>query len=209
MRIRPTDKTASLYSTEPAPNIDTTQQRLQQVGVSIDPKVVAPPNLPSGGGGGTRSAAEIAFAEQLKKASSEMQSSGRASGAHIPAVVAGHNDVSDRVTDVVKCRTNYGDLVIDMRGSWAPLGTKQFVALVDAGFFTDMPFYRVCPKYMALVGKKFGYERNLTVSGVRVIKDDPSMNGIRDMDFGYVFFSVGVQDLYCFICSHAFWRFNR
>jgi hypothetical protein len=207
MRIRATDKTSSLRTTDPAQNIDINKE----LDASSHAKVLTSPNLPSGGGewGISRSAAEIAFAEQLKKASSGAEAPGQTSEVQGSAAVADSSAVTDRVTDVVKCRTNYGDLVIDVRESWAPLGTKQFVSLVDAGFFTDMPFYRVCPKYMTLVGKKFDYQRNLTVSGVGVIKDDPSLKGIRDMDFGYVFFSVRMQDRLCIICAHTHLLYTR
>jgi peptidyl-prolyl cis-trans isomerase A (cyclophilin A) len=77
-------------------------------------------------------------------------------------------------------------LTIDVREGWAPLGSEQFLTLVDKEFFTDLPFFRVCPRYITQFGAKYGGNR---VDDLKVIKDDPTLWGKRDMDFGYVFFA--------------------
>jgi hypothetical protein len=91
----------------------------------------------------------------------------------------------DSVTAVVECSTSTGNLTIDVRGNWAPLGSAQFLSLVDKKLFSHLPFFRVCPRYIAQFGAKYNYHE--PISG---IQDDPSLWGVRDMDFGYVFFAV-------------------
>lgn len=57
---------------------------------------------------------------------------------------------------------------------------------MDKEFFKDLPFFRVCPRYITQFGAKYGGGE---VGGLRVIQDDPSLWGKRDMDFGYLFFA--------------------
>ena len=79
------------------------------------------------------------------------------------------------------------ELVIDVRAGWAPLGSQRYLELIDNGLFTQLPFFRVCPKYITQFGVKYGGGK--PVKYPPNIKDDPSLWGIRDMDFGYVFFA--------------------
>jgi hypothetical protein len=105
---------------------------------------------------------------------------------------AADDEVTDIVNAVVKCRTTMGDLVIDVRAAWAPLGAARFLDLVELGLFTNLPFFRVCPKYMTQFGLKY-FEGKDPTSHLEEIKDDPSLMGIRDMDFGYLFFAVSSE----------------
>lgn len=59
--------------------------------------------------------------------------------------------IDDAVTAVVSCSTTQGDLTIDVRGNWAPIGSQQFLSLVEKGLFTDLPFFRVCPRYISKI----------------------------------------------------------
>jgi glutathione peroxidase len=43
---------------------------------------------------------------------------------------------------VVNCETTKGPLKIVVNPSWAPLGARRFLELVDDGFFNDHPLYR-------------------------------------------------------------------
>ena len=99
------------------------------------------------------------------------------------------DSVNDIVTHVVECSTTKGNLTIDIRKHWAPLGAGQFLKLVDheKRFFKDLPFFRVCPRYITQFGVKYGW--NDGTEGISTILDDPSLVGKREMDFGYLFFA--------------------
>lgn len=96
--------------------------------------------------------------------------------------------IDDTVTAIVSCNTTRGELTIDVRAAWAPLGSEQFLFLVDEGLFTNLPFTRVCPKYITQFGAKYkGFKPKS--KPLKVIADDKSLWGIRDMAYGYVFFA--------------------
>ena len=102
--------------------------------------------------------------------------------------------VTDLVSDVVLCKTTYGDLIFDVRKAWAPIGAARFVELVDAGHFTNLPFYRVCPKYLTQFGKRYYDPEMYNPEGLSVLKDDSMLRGIRDMDYGYLFFATAEEN---------------
>jgi len=52
----------------------------------------------------------------------------------------------------VRFTTTKGDVVIDVHRDWAPNGADRFYNLVRAGFFTDIGFFRVHPKFMVQFG---------------------------------------------------------
>lgn len=104
---------------------------------------------------------------------------------HNKSSVSTFLEPNDLVTAVVQCSTTQGNITIDVRGSWSPRGSEQFLTLVDKKLFSDLPFFRVCPRYIAQFGVKYKYEEKFSV-----IEDDPSLWGVRDMDFGYMFFAV-------------------
>jgi hypothetical protein len=104
------------------------------------------------------------------------------------------DNIKDVVSDVVKCFTTYGELIIDVRKEWAPLGAARFVELVDSGHFTDLPFYRVCPKYLTQFGQRYFSEDKFDPDGLPPLKDDASLKGRRDMDYGYLFFAANEQN---------------
>ena len=94
----------------------------------------------------------------------------------------------DTVTAVVQCSTSKGNLTIDVRSNWAPIGAARYLDLVKHKFFENLPFFRVCPRYITQFGVKYRDPDTLPVpcSG---IEDDPSLWGVRDMDFGYLFYA--------------------
>ena len=94
----------------------------------------------------------------------------------------------DTVTSVVQCSTSRGNLTIDVRGGWAPRGSLRFLELINKGLFTNLPFFRVCPRYITQFGVRYGFHERFSN-----LPDDPSLWGQRDMDFGYVFFAVSVH----------------
>jgi len=107
--------------------------------------------------------------------------------------------IDDTVTAIVQCSTTRGEVVMDVRAGWSPVGAVQFLKLVDLGHFTDLPFTRVAPRYITQFGRKYiapdspevGY---LKRGGISTLKDDPTMWGKRDMDFGYVFYAGSGPD---------------
>ncbi len=72
----------------------------------------------------------------------------------------------------VKFTTTKGDFTLEVNRDWAPLGADRFYNLVQAGFFTDIAFFRVIDGFMA----QFGIHGDPAVAaawrGAR-IKDDP------------------------------------
>lgn len=52
----------------------------------------------------------------------------------------------------VKMTTTKGVVVMEITKAWAPRGADRFYALVRSGFFTDAPFFRVIPNFMAQFG---------------------------------------------------------
>lgn len=103
--------------------------------------------------------------------------------------ISPQDGVDDTVTSVVECVTSQGNLTIDVRSGWAPLGSIQYLNLISQNFFTDLPFFRVCPRYITQFGAKYQSQIN-----VKVIKDDRTLWGVRDMDYGYVFFAGSGKD---------------
>jgi len=104
----------------------------------------------------------------------------------------GADGIDDTVTAVVECSTSAGNVTIDVRSVWSPIGSAQFLKLVKLDLFTDLPFTRVCPKYITQYGRKYRTPNTpdpLHKGGVQIIEDDPNLWGKRDMDFGYVFFA--------------------
>jgi peptidyl-prolyl cis-trans isomerase A (cyclophilin A) len=72
----------------------------------------------------------------------------------------------------VKFTTTKGDIVMDITRAWAPRGVDRFYNLVRAGFFTDAPFYRVMPNFMAQFGVSARPDVNHAWQGAN-IQDDP------------------------------------
>lgn len=72
----------------------------------------------------------------------------------------------------VKLETTKGDVVLRIVREWAPRGADRFHALVKAGVYDDVRFYRVLPKFIA----QWGYAADPKVSAKwrdLPIKDDP------------------------------------
>lgn len=99
--------------------------------------------------------------------------------------------IDDSVTAVVECATSAGNLTIDVRAGWAPIGAKRYLDLVERGLFEELPFFRVCPKYVTQFGVKHWPQGNPLVEGglTEPLPDDPSLWGRRDMRFGFLFFA--------------------
>ena len=132
------------------------------------------------------SAAFSAEGDGAEQSSSFLSSSSSSSASNTVPDPA-PDDLLDTITAVVECKTTHGPLTIDVREHWGPLGAAQFLRLVDQGFFAHLPFFRVAPRYITQFGVKV--QASQSAAGVKTIKDDTSLWGKRDMDFGYLFFA--------------------
>ncbi len=73
----------------------------------------------------------------------------------------------------VRFETTKGPVVIQVHRDWAPLGADRFRNLVEAGYYSDVAFFRVLPGFVA----QFGISGDPGLSSQwreRAIKDDPS-----------------------------------
>ena len=52
----------------------------------------------------------------------------------------------------VKLETSKGDVLLRVVRAWAPRGADRFYTLVKAGYYDDVRFYRVVPKFVAQFG---------------------------------------------------------
>jgi peptidyl-prolyl cis-trans isomerase A (cyclophilin A) len=72
----------------------------------------------------------------------------------------------------VAFETTRGNFVVDVIRAWSPRGVDRFHELIDAGYFTDVAFFRVVPGFVA----QFGMHGDPAVNrrwGDRAILDDP------------------------------------
>jgi len=72
----------------------------------------------------------------------------------------------------VRLDTTKGEILIDVRRSWAPLGADRFYNLVKIGYFDDTAFFRVISGFMAQIGIHGDPEVNRAWRTQR-IEDDP------------------------------------
>ncbi|HYL75213.1 MAG TPA: peptidylprolyl isomerase [Bryobacteraceae bacterium] len=81
------------------------------------------------------------------KARPRPASTGRLSAAN-PALLKA------KAPDVFKAgfTTTKGDFVIEVHRDWAPNGADRFYNMVKSGFFTEVYFFRVVPKFMVQFG---------------------------------------------------------
>jgi len=52
----------------------------------------------------------------------------------------------------VRCQSSTGDLLIEVHPEWAPIGAARFLELVESGFFTESPLFRVKKRFLAQFG---------------------------------------------------------
>lgn len=90
--------------------------------------------------------------------------------------------------------------MIEVRPDWAPLGADRFLKLVESGYFSQVPFFRVVQGFLTQFGitpdkalRKYWREQGS-------IKDDP--NEHRAIKRGYLSFAGGgpnTRDMQLFI----------
>ena len=52
----------------------------------------------------------------------------------------------------VRFKTTVGDMVLECHRDWAPIGADRFFELVKAGFYEEIAFFRVMPRFIAQFG---------------------------------------------------------
>lgn len=78
----------------------------------------------------------------------------------------------------VAFETTRGNFVVDVIRAWSPRGADRFHELVNAGYFTNIAFFRVLPGFVA----QFGMHGDPAVNRQwedRAILDDPVVQGNR------------------------------
>jgi peptidyl-prolyl cis-trans isomerase A (cyclophilin A) len=86
----------------------------------------------------------------------------------------------------VKFTTTKGDFVVQVNRAWAPIGADRFYNLVEHGFFTGAPFFRIVPGFIV----QFGLTGDPAVNKVwqsANIKDDPVTQSNKP---GYITFAT-------------------
>ena len=75
-------------------------------------------------------------------------------------------------TTRVRLVTNEGDIIVEVHPEWSPKGAAHWLELVEAGFYTDSPFFRVVDGFMAQAG--FSGNAEMTATYLRNgIPDEP------------------------------------
>lgn len=87
----------------------------------------------------------------------------------------------------VKLATTKGDILIDVKREWAPLGADRFYNLVKAGYYEDVAFFRVIGGFMAQAGISGDPELNAIWREARIPDDPVKASNLP----GYVTFATG------------------
>ena len=80
--------------------------------------------------------------------------------------------------DQVLLTTTKGDIIIDLYNDQAPETVKNFLRLVDSGFYTDLVFHRVIPGFMIQTG---GYDAKLNHSEAPRLVPNESDNVLKNL----------------------------
>jgi len=78
----------------------------------------------------------------------------------------------------IRFETTKGDFVVEAHRAWAPDGAKRLYNLVKIGFFEDVAFFRVLPRFVAQFGVHGDPAVNREWRGAR-IADDPAKESNR------------------------------
>lgn len=82
---------------------------------------------------------------------------------------------------VVELQTTKGPIRLDVERAWAPKGVDRFYNLVQAGYYTDVAFFRVIPGFMAQVGLHGDPAINRTWRSANIDDDPVARSNTRGM----------------------------
>ncbi len=82
---------------------------------------------------------------------------------------------------VVELQTTKGPIRLDVERAWAPKGVDRFYNLVEAGYYTDVAFFRVIPGFMAQVGLHGDPAINRTWRSANIDDDPVTQSNTRGM----------------------------
>ncbi|MGH8222522.1 MAG: peptidylprolyl isomerase [Woeseiaceae bacterium] len=94
----------------------------------------------------------------------------------LPMLAAAQDEVPAH--PYVRLETSEGNVVLELDGRRAPLTVKNFLALVESGYFDGTIFHRVIPGFMAQGG---GYTPELKLKEPDGSVPNESGNGLRNM----------------------------
>lgn len=106
---------------------------------------------------------------------------------------------------LVQCSTTKGEIVLEVRHDWAPVGAQRFLDLVDAGFYTDIGLFRAVANFIVQFGIQSDRDMHLKWSGAESqIQDDPPFNtSLGPFKEGFVSYAGGgpnTRTTQLFIC---------
>ena len=84
-------------------------------------------------------------------------------------------------TFTVRFETSKGNIDVDVKREWAPLGADRFYNLVKLGYYNDVAFFRVIPNFMAQVGLSGTPELNKIWRSARITDDPVKQSNTRGM----------------------------
>ncbi len=71
----------------------------------------------------------------------------------------------------VRLNTTKGEVILEINRAWAPIGADRFYNLVRGGYFTNVAFFRVVPRFMAQFGISPRPEVNKAWANARILDD--------------------------------------
>ncbi|KAH9253478.1 hypothetical protein BASA81_006604 [Batrachochytrium salamandrivorans] len=87
--------------------------------------------------------------------------------------------------EMVDCDSTKGKFSIEVKPDWAPLGAERFLALVDGGFYTQLPLLRCISGFLC----QFGYSGNEVKPEFDVAIADDVPGAHQRFHAGYVSFA--------------------
>lgn len=106
-----------------------------------------------------------------------------------------HNGIDNINGTLVKCHTtalNGAPFILEIKKEWAPLGAERFLQLVETGFFSQVPFFRVVKGFLTQFGIPPPSEVRKHWREAGPIKDDPTQH--RQILRGYLSFAGSGPD---------------
>ena len=102
-------------------------------------------------------------------------------GAALPTPLPTPADAASPESFRVKFATTKGDFTVDVTRAWAPRGADRFYRLITEGYFTDIRFFRVLPKFMAQFGLSGNPALNAKMDSSQIPDDPVTQSNKRGM----------------------------